>query len=530
MPGGRPLSCVLHAGANAGWGADMANHYRETLRRPGLQPFLWTQFLGAFNDNLFKIVVSMLAVHLVASARAGRELSIVSAVFILPFLLFSGYAGQLADIYSKRTVLVVSKSLEVVAAGIGLIAFASGHLQLTYAVLFLIAVQATFFSPAKYGILPEILPDSDLSRANGLLEMSTFVAIVLGTAVGGYLFDAWRAQLWLIGVLVVAVAAIGMATSVGIPHVPAATPGRRVDRNPWREIVIGIAALKRDRTLWLTAIGISYFWFLGSLLQLVVILFGSEVMHLSDARTGLLTAFSAIGIGIGSLAAGRLSGDKVELGLAPIGAIGMGVFSIALAWSGQSFTLAAINLTIVGFFGGLFAVPLNALLQQRGSPETKGRLMATNNFVNMIAVAMASGALWLCQSKLGMAPQHTIVVFAILTLVSSVAVLALVPEFFVRFCLWLLTHTIYRIRIVGADNVPFKGPALLVCNHMSHVDGFLIGSCVQRFIRFLVYRPYYEHPAFNRLLRMMHAIPISAGNRREMLASIERARQELVDG
>src|SRR5689334_16352839 len=338
----------------------MAHHYRETLRRPGLQPFLWTQFLGAFNDNLFKIVVSMLAVHMVAAARAGREVSIVSAIFILPFLLFSGYAGQLADIYSKRTVLVVSKSLEVVAAGLGLIAFYTGHLQLTYAVLFLIALQATFFSPAKYGILPEILPDRELSRANGVLEMSTFVAIVLGTAVGGYLFDVWHASLWRVGVLVVGVAVAGTAASFGIPRVQAAAPGSRININPWSEIAKGVATLRRDRTMWLTAIGNSYFWFLGSLLQLLVILFGTDVMHLSDARVGLMTAFSAIGIGIGSLAAGRLSGDKVELGLAPIGAIGMGIFAIALSRSGGSFALAAINLTIVGFFGGLFAVPLNA--------------------------------------------------------------------------------------------------------------------------------------------------------------------------
>src|SRR5437763_12191285 len=192
----------------------MATHtYRDTLVRRGLQPFLWTQFLGAFNDNLFKIVVSMLAVHLVAAARAGRELSIVSAIFILPFLLFSGYAGQLADVYSKRTVLIVSKSLEIVAASLGLFAFASGRLELTLVVLFLIAVQATFFSPAKYGILPEMLPDRDLSRANGVLEMSTFVAIVLGTAVGGSLFEAWRGHLWLIGLLVVGVPVRGPASS-----------------------------------------------------------------------------------------------------------------------------------------------------------------------------------------------------------------------------------------------------------------------------------------------------------------------------
>src|SRR5262245_26170625 len=302
----------------------MATHsYRETLRQRGLQPFLWTQFLGAFNDNLFKIVVSMLAVHVVAADKAGREVSIVSFIFILPFLLFSGYAGQLADIYSKRTVLVVSKSLEIVAASLGLMAFAFGHLQLTYLVLFLIALQATFFSPAKYGILPEMLPDRDLSRANGVLEMSTFVAIVLGTAVGGYLFEALKTQLWVIGLLVVGVAGIGTATSFGIPRVAPATPERRISLNPWAEIWKGLGSLRRDRVMWLTAIGNSYFWFLASLLQLVVILFGTEIMGLGETSVAVLSAFAAIGIGVGSMGAGRLSGDKVELGLAPLGAIGM---------------------------------------------------------------------------------------------------------------------------------------------------------------------------------------------------------------
>jgi len=172
-----------------------AGSYRETLKRRGLQPFLWTQFLGAFNDNLFKIIASMLAVHMATSAATGRELSIVGGIFILPFLLFSGYAGQLSDTYSKRSVLVITKSLEIVAASLGLVAFLLGRLELVYAVLFLIALQATFFSPAKYGILPEILPDRDLSRANGVLEMSTFVAIVTGTAVGSFMFDVWRDRL-----------------------------------------------------------------------------------------------------------------------------------------------------------------------------------------------------------------------------------------------------------------------------------------------------------------------------------------------
>src|SRR5215467_4043713 len=507
----------------------MAPHtYGDTLKQPGLRPFLWTQFLGAFNDNLFKIVVSMLAVRVVGAAGAGRELSIVSAVFILPFLLFSGYAGQLADIYSKRTVLVVSKSLEIAAAGPGLVAFLSGHLQLTYAVLFLIALQATFFSPAKYGILPEILPDRDLSRANGVLEMSTFVAIVLGTAAGGYLFEALKAHLWVIGLLVVAVAGVGTATSFGIPHVAAATPERRISLNPWGEIWRGLGSLRRDRVMWLTAIGNSYFWFLASLLQLVVILFGTEVMGLGETSVAVLTAFAAIGIGVGSIAAGRLSGDKVELGLAPIGAIGMGVFAIALARSGGSFALAAINLTIVGFFGGLFAVPLNALLQQRAGTQEKGRLMATNNFLNMLAIMLASAALSLLSDQLRLSPVRILQVFGLLTLLSSIYVLSVVPEFLIRFSLWLFTHTIYRVEIVGQENVPARGPALLVCNHMSHVDGFLVGACVQRFIRFLVYRPFYEHWTLHRLMKLMKAIPISAG--REAVGALDTARRELQNG
>src|SRR5204863_792226 len=188
---------------------------------------------GAFNDNLFKIVVSLLAVRLASGAEAARNLSLVSAIFITPFLLFSGYAGQLADIYSKRTVLIVTKSLEIATALLAFVALVFGRLEITFAVLFLFALQATFFSPAKYGILPEVLPDRDLSRANGLLEMSTFVAIVVGTAVGSYMFDVWRSQLWVIGVAVLAIAIIGTATSFRIPRTAPAQPGVRIRLNPW---------------------------------------------------------------------------------------------------------------------------------------------------------------------------------------------------------------------------------------------------------------------------------------------------------
>jgi acyl-[acyl-carrier-protein]-phospholipid O-acyltransferase/long-chain-fatty-acid--[acyl-carrier-protein] ligase len=508
----------------------MTSRYRETLRQPGMVPFLWTQFLGAFNDNLFKMIVSMVAVHAAAGADAGRDLSLVGAVFILPFLLFSGYAGQLADTYSKRSVLVVTKALEIVAAGLGLVAFIAGRLEITLVVLFLLSLQATFFSPAKYGILPEILPERDLSRANGVLEMSTFVAIVAGAAIGSFAFDLWRDQLWVVGVAVVLVALVGAACSLRIPHVAAAAPGVSIGLNPWREIGEGLKRLRTDRVLWLTVVGISYFWFLGALLQLVMVLFGTQVMRLDDRWVGVLTAFAAVGIGVGSLVAGRLSGDKVELGLAPIGSIGMGLSAIVLSRCTSSFAAAATSLTFVGFFGGLFAVPLNALLQQRSGDREKGRLMATNNFMNVVGILCASGALWLFSDMLELSADHIILIVGALTLASSVVVLSIVPEFLIRFSLWLLTHSIYRIRIVGQEHVPSRGPALLVCNHLSHVDGFLVGACVQRFIRFMVYRPYCEFPGTRWLCRLMNVIPVSEGNRRDVMESIARARAELEAG
>ncbi len=280
--------------------------------------------------------------------------------------------------------------LEVVVMALGMIALAAGHLEAAYAVLFLMALHSTFFSPAKYGILPETLPESELSRANGLLEMSTFVAIVIGTAAGGFLFDVWRDNLWLIGALALALAAIGTASSLGIRRVPPAAPQQAIGWNPFGEIRDGLVRLWGDRVLWPTVVGLSYFWFLGALLQQLVILFGSRTMGLDPGWIGILTTFAAIGIGAGSMAAGRLSGDKVELGLVPIGAFGMGVFSIALAWSGDSFAGASVSLTLIGFSGGLFAVPLNAILQQRPDAAEKGRLLATNNFLNVIGILLAS--------------------------------------------------------------------------------------------------------------------------------------------
>ncbi len=509
----------------------MIGTYRALLRSWGFQSFLWTQFLGAFNNNVYKIVVSMLAVGAAAASGDGSgHLSLVGAVFILPFFLFSGYAGHFADTINKRRVLIATKGIEIVAMALGVVALLSGRMEWMLVVLFLMALQATLFSPAKYGILPEMLPDKDLSRANGLLEMSTFMAIILGTSLGTFLFAAWRENLGLVGLVLVTVSVAGTLTSLGIAKVPSPASRKAFHPNPWAEVVNGIKRLAREKTLWLTVVGISYFWFLGALFQMDLLLLGKDTMQLDDLHIGLLGTSLALGIGIGSVAAGRLSGDKVELGLVPLGSIGMGVFSILLGSSAHSYAQTSVLLAALGLAGGFFIVPLNALLQQKSGPDEKGRLIATNNFFNTVGILLASAALWMCRDALAIKPDHIILLFGILTLAATIYIVSILPDFLIRFSLWMLTHTIYRIRIVGQEHVPFRGPALLVCNHLSHVDALLVGACVQRFIRFMVYKPYYELPALNWLFRLMKAIPVSGRNRKEVVEAIERARAELRDG
>lgn len=505
--------------------------YKDLLKSFGFQSFLWTQFLGAFNDNVYKIVISMLAVGMAAGAGDGSgNLALVGAVFILPFFFFSGYAGHLADVFSKRTVLVATKSFEIAAMVMALFAFLSGRFDLMLGVLFLMALQSTFFSPAKYGILPEMLQDKDLSRANGLLEMSTFLAIILGTSIGSLMFASWKNRLGLLSGVLILIAVVGTLTSLGIPRVPPSGSEKAFRPNPWGEIGTGIRRLYSEKVLYLTVVGISYFWFLGALLQLDLILIGKEVMRLDDFWVGILGTFLAIGIGLGSVAAGRLSGDKVELGLVPIGSIGMGLFSILFASSVGSYSEAATALILLGFAGGLFIVPLNALLQQKSGRQEKGRLIATANFIQTGGILLASGFLWGFRDLLHIPADRIILIFGIFTLIATVYVLSILPDFLIRFSLWLFTHTIYRIRIVGQEHVPFRGPALLVANHLSHVDGLLIGACIQRFVRFMIYRPYYEFKLLHWLFRLMKAIPVSGRNRREVVESIERAREELRQG
>src|SRR6266481_10307 len=506
-----------------------AGKYIDILRDRGFFCFFWTQFLGAFNDNFYKIIVTLVALD-IPSGGGIEYIPLIGGLFILPFLLFSGYAGYLADVYSKRDVLVAVKIFEIFVMGLGLLAFFVERMEPMLAVVLLMGLHSTFFSPAKYGILPEMLPEKDLSRGNGLLEMSTFMAIILGTAFGGTIYEAWKDRLGWIGAILIAVAVLGTITSLGITRVPPSGSSKKFVINPLAEIWDGTKRLYTDRPLWLTVMGISYFWFLGAFLQMVLPVFGKEILQLGETRIALLWTFAAVGIGVGSLAAGRLSGDKIELGLVPLGSVGMGAFSVLLFLSQPSFDLAAVCLVLIGFAAGFFAVPLNALLQQRSGRQDKGRLIATNNVFNTVGVLLASAMLWGLATLFHLPADQIILILGLLTFALTIYALYLLPDFFVRFILWILTHTLYRIRIVGQENIPLHGAALLVSNHVSFVDALLIGASMPRFIRFMLHREYYDIRWLNWFFRLMKSVTVSTTNPRDIVQSLRGARKELEQG
>ncbi|HWA50153.1 MAG TPA: MFS transporter, partial [Dongiaceae bacterium] len=508
--------------------------YLRLLRDPGFSWMLLAQFLGALNDNIYRWSITFFALDLARQPGSGLNPEVLVAsigvALMSPYLIFSNYAGQLADRYSKRSVLIATKSLEIVAMLAALSAFYIGNITVMIVVLFFMGAQSALYSPAKYGCLPELLPDRDLSRGNALVEMSTFLAIIVGGVLGGTIYEAFHDNLPMIGVLVLVISIIGTLCSFGIGRTPPGRTGKRFSWNPVGDVAIGLKQLYANRRLWLTVLGLSYFWFVGALIQQLIPLFGDQILHTQPTETQLLGAVIAIGIAIGSLAAGRLSGHKVELGLVPIGAVGMAIGAFVLASIDNSYVAAAVTLAFLGFFGGFYSVPLNAMLQQKADEDKRGRFIAANNVMNTLGIILASGVLAASGGWLGLSPKANAVLAGVTAILVIGYLLILLPDFLIRFCLWLLTHSIYRIRIIGPENVPLNGPALLVANHLSFIDGLLVGACVQRFVRFMVYAPFFKLPGLGKLFTLMRAIPTGGGGARGAIAAVRRAREEIEGG
>ncbi|HWA42212.1 MAG TPA: MFS transporter, partial [Hypericibacter adhaerens] len=504
-----------------------AKGYGALLRRRGFLALMTAQFLGSLNDNILKMTVVLVATGAseATNAEAASFIAAVGGAFILPFLLFSGWAGQLADRRRKDRVVARVKLFEIPAMLIAIPALMSGQEWAMLGALFLVSTQAAFFSPAKYGILPEILDPTELSRGNALLESSTFLAIILGAVIGGLLFDLMSPAA--VGAIMVAIAALGAFAAFHTERAPEPRETRPFSLRPSADLLPGFKAILANRDMAMTAAGIAWFWLLGAFLQMMAIRLGREDLDLGGSGTGLLQAAVAIGIGVGSLAAGRLSGPKVEPGLVPLGSIGMGIGALWLSGVTGSVEAALPALAFLGVAGGLFIVPLNAAIQLKAPLDERGRVVAVTNMVGTAGILLASGLAWFFGSVLEWSTAAGILAAGIGTLIATAVAIWTVPEFLARFLLWLATHTLYRIRIEGPENVPQRGPALLVCNHMSFVDGLLVGACVQRFVRFLAWSGFFKG-AFGWFLRRMKVIPVSGG--RDAVAAIKRARAELEEG
>jgi len=504
--------------------------YSKLLRDGGFQAFLWTQFLAAFNDNVYKMIVQVTAVAIAASeGGSGKYLSIANAVFVLPFLLFAGPAGQIADHFSKTRVLQITKAFEIVVMVFGIFALIQHRIDMLLVVLFCLAAQANFFSPAKYGILPEITGEEQLARANGLIELSTFAAIVMGAGVGALLFAYWKATPLYMGLTLLGLAILGSLTSLRITRAPAAGSKEPFHWNPFHEVWIGARTLAGNRGMWLTVAGISYFWFIGALLQNSVLLFRVETLHANDQTAGYLVAALAAGIGAGSVLAGKVSGDRIELGIVGVGSALMGVFAFATGMCAST-PWAIVWLFGLGSAGGMFIVPLNAFLQDRADPAEKGRILTTNNFINMLGVILASGVLSLLHDALHMPAARMLLALGAFTVVGTVVAVRLLPSVTLRLLLLAILHLLFRMRHVGAENLPRTGGALLVSNHTSYADPPLIGAITARFVRFLMWQPYYDNKYFHPFFRMLEAIPLSTTNPREALRALRAAKEEIAKG
>jgi 1-acyl-sn-glycerol-3-phosphate acyltransferase len=512
-------------------------------------PFFGAQALGAFNDNVYKNVLVILATYHAASYTSMEPqllTNVAAGLFILPFVLCSGVAGQLADRYDKTLLLKSVKAAEIGIMVIAAIGFAAQNIAVLLGALFLMGMHSTFFAPAKYGMLPEVLSETELVGGNALVEMGTFLAILLGTLAAGLL--AAHGHLGLITATLIVIAIAGFLASLAMPRLAPAAPKLRIDWRPWVSTWDNIRAARESRAVFLSILGISWFWFYGALVLTQLPLYSKVVLGGSEEIvTSLLVVFSA-GVGIGSLLCERLSGHKVEIGLVPFGSIGLTVFAVDLYFatpatpSATALTAAQfiaqpgawrvlLDLGLIGVFGGFFIVPLYALVQQRSRREVMSRVIGANSILNAVFM-VAAAALAALALGLGLTiPQLLLLVGALNALV-ALYIYSLVPEFLLRFLAWLLVHFIYRLQLRGIGHIPTRGPALLICNHVGYTDAIVISAACPRPVRFIMESSIFRNPLLSTIFKGMKAIPVAPA--KEDPQVYERAFQivasELRDG
>ena len=498
------------------------------LSQRRFSPFFWTQFLGAFNDNLFKTALMVALTYDALSwttLEPGLLNNLIPGLFILPYVVFSATAGQIADKVEKGRLSRFVKLLEVgimLVAGIG---WMTHTLWLLIAAVVGMGVHSTLFGPVKYAYLPQHLKPEELVGGNGVIEMGTFVGILLGQVLGALLVVHKPWGIELVAGASFAVALLGLATSWRIPASPAPAPALKISPNIVGESIRNLAFSRKNRTVFLSMLGNSWFWFYGALVLSQFPLFAKDYLHGDHSVFVLLLTIFSLGIGSGSLLCEKLSGRKVEIGLVPFGAIGLSLFGIDLYFASVAYTNTAAvdalgllaqsgtlrilaDLLLLGVFGGLFIVPLFALIQTRCDPQHVSRTIAGMNILNAIFMVAAAGVAVLLIGQ-GFSIPEMFLTTALLNALVAIYIFSLVPEFLMRFLAWLLIHTIHRVATVDADRIPEEGAAVLVCNHVSYVDAIVIMAASPRPIRFVMDHQIFKTPLLGFIFRTGKAIPIA---------------------
>ena len=521
------------------------------LRQRRFSPFFATQFLGAFNDNVFRngLVILITFQGVVVAGMDHTQLANVAAgLFILPYFLFSATAGQFADKYEKSMLIRRVKIAEIALMGFACAALLTESYSLLLLVLFLMGCQSTMFGPVKYAYLPQHLADDELVGGNALVESGTYIAIILGLIAGGVAVGAEIAAAFgvskqaVLGLCLIVVACAGYLTSRRVPKTAAADPALKISWNAWRETWHIVQFAREERSVFLSILGISWFWFFGSAMTIQIPAYTLDVLHGTGSIATFLLAAFAVGVGIGSLLCERLSGRRIELGLVPFGSIGLTVFAIDLYFAqpgGQAAPVATIaefltspgglrvwfDLAMIGAFGGFYSVPLYALIQKRSERSHLSRIIAANNIINSLLMVGAS-VMSIMLLNAGLSIPQLFLVIAVLNALVAVYIYTLLPEFLLRFLAWIVTNIVYRLRPRGVEHIPEQGPAVIVCNHVSYIDPVILAGVVRRQIRFVMWYKIFQMPLLNFIFRTMKAIPI-AGAREDI--DVMNEAFELVD-
>ncbi len=499
-----------------------------------MNTFKWlnvSQCTGAFNDNAFKMTAVMVLVANLGDGSLPSVLAICSALFVLPFLLFSNVAGTLADRYSKRDIIIASKWLEVALLVLAVPVVLAGQAIPVYALLFLICTQSALFGPAKRGIVPELVATTELSRANGFLTSATYTAIILGTALPslltGYMGLSPLYSVASCGLVAIA----GLVASTRIAPVPAAGAHKKSSPLIIPDVVRAVRNLKSDRWAMLAVLGLVLFGAISALFQQTLVIFGKEVLGLSVEKSPMLFPLAAIGIGVGALLTGKLSRHTIEIGLIPVGAIGIMVCSIVLAAT-QSPVWVGAWIVALGACCGMYLVPLNAYLQHRIPADRRGEVFGASGFLSFSAMVASSGFFYVMTMHLHFTSTTCIFVTGLLAAVPAVIACVYLPGFFVRFCLMRMVNRIYKIRFQGIDNLPCEGGALLICNHTAYADALLLQAATSRPVRFIMSRDVFKTWKWVKpVFQLTDCIPIHTSDGPRALAkSLHEARRALEEG